>query len=43
MGVTIKGMMISVEAQAQATVKGVMTQVDGSAILQLSGGLVMIG
>jgi type VI secretion system secreted protein VgrG len=43
MGVTIKGMMISIEGQVQTSVKGVMTQVQGSAMLQLSGGIIMIG
>jgi type VI secretion system secreted protein VgrG len=43
MGVTIKGMMISVEGQIQTQVKAVMTQVSGDAMLQLSGGIIMIG
>jgi len=30
MGVTIKGMMVSIEAQIQMQVKGMMTEVDGS-------------
>src|ERR1035437_6823281 len=42
MGVTIKGMMISIEAQIQAEVKAVMTQVTGSAMLTEKGGIVMI-
>jgi len=42
MGVTIKGMMISIEAQVQAEVKAVMTQVTGSAMLTEKGGIVMI-
>jgi type VI secretion system secreted protein VgrG len=42
MGVTIKGMMISIEAQIQMQVKGLMTQVNGSAMLQAQGGIVMI-
>jgi type VI secretion system secreted protein VgrG len=36
-------MMISIEGQVQTSVKGVMTQVTGSAMLQLSGGIIMIG
>jgi len=43
MGVTIKGMMISIDGQVQTDVKGVMTQVTGSAMLKLGGGITMIG
>jgi type VI secretion system secreted protein VgrG len=43
MGVTIKGMMISIEGQLQTQVKGVMTQINGSAMLQVGGGITMIG
>jgi type VI secretion system secreted protein VgrG len=43
MGVTIKGMMVSIEGQVQTSVKGVITQVQGSGMLQLSGGIIMIG
>ena len=42
MGVTIKGMMVSIEAQIQMQVKGMMTEVDGSAMLTAKGGVVMI-
>jgi type VI secretion system secreted protein VgrG len=42
-GVTIKGMMINIEGQVQTTVKGLMTQIKGDAMLQLSGGVIMIG
>ena len=42
MGVTIKGMMLSTEAQVQSTVKSLMTEVDGSAMTTIKGGLVMI-
>ncbi len=42
MGVTINGMMIKVEAQIQAEVKALMTQVSGDAMLQEKGGIVMI-
>jgi type VI secretion system secreted protein VgrG len=42
MGVTIKGMMISIEGQIQVQVKGLMTQVNGDAMLQLKGGITMI-
>jgi type VI secretion system secreted protein VgrG len=43
MGVTIKGMMINVESTIQTAVKGTMTQVQGSAMLQVSGGIMMLG
>ena len=42
MGVTIKGMMISIEAQVQMQMKGLMTEVDGTAMLTAKGGVVMI-
>jgi type VI secretion system secreted protein VgrG len=43
MGVTIKGMTISVEGTMMTTVKGMMTQVNADAILTVKGGLTMIG
>ncbi|HWB07619.1 MAG TPA: type VI secretion system tip protein TssI/VgrG [Pirellulales bacterium] len=43
MGVTIKGMMVTVEGQIQTAIKGVMTQVQGSAMTQIQGGITMIG
>ncbi len=43
MGVTIKGMMVSVEGQVQTEIKGLMTDVKASAILQVQGGITMIG
>jgi type VI secretion system secreted protein VgrG len=42
-GVTINGLMISITGQVQTSVKGTMTQVTGDAMLQLSGGIIMIG
>ena len=42
MGVTIKGMMITIEAQVQMQMKGLMTQVNGDAMLTAKGGIVMI-
>lgn len=42
MGVTIKGMMISIEGQTLTQVKAMMTQVNGDAMLILKGGLTMI-
>jgi len=41
-GVTIKGMMISIEGQVKTDVKGVMTTVNGDGMLTLKGGLTMI-
>lgn len=43
MGVTIKGMMITVDGQVQTQVKGLMTQVNGTAMLKMGGGITMIG
>jgi type VI secretion system secreted protein VgrG len=43
MGVTIKGMKVSVEGQILTEVKGLMTNVNATAILQVKGGLTMIG
>jgi type VI secretion system secreted protein VgrG len=43
MGVTIEGMMIKIEGQIQTEVKATMTQVTGDAMLQLHGGIIMIG
>jgi type VI secretion system secreted protein VgrG len=43
MGVTIKGMMITIDGQVQTQVKGLMTQINGSAMLQVQGGITMIG
>jgi type VI secretion system secreted protein VgrG len=41
-GVTIKGMLISVEGDLQTQIKGTMTQVNGDAMLQIQGGITMI-
>jgi type VI secretion system secreted protein VgrG len=43
MGVTIQGMMISIQGQVQTQVKGTMTQINGDAMLQMQGGITMIG
>jgi type VI secretion system secreted protein VgrG len=43
MGITLSGMMIKIDGQIQTEVKGLMTQVSGTAMLQLSGGIIMIG
>ncbi len=42
MGVTIQGMMISVEGQIQTQIKGLMTQVSADAMLQCKGAITMI-
>ncbi|HEY2617043.1 MAG TPA: type VI secretion system tip protein TssI/VgrG [Acetobacteraceae bacterium] len=42
MGVTIKGMMISIEGQVQTQLKGLMTQVSADAMLQIQGAITMI-
>jgi type VI secretion system secreted protein VgrG len=42
MGVTIKGMMISIEGQVQVDVKGLMTSVSGDAMTTVKGAIVMI-
>jgi type VI secretion system secreted protein VgrG len=41
-GVTIKGLMITVDASVQGVFKSLMTQVEGSAMTQVKGGIVMI-
>lgn len=43
MGVTIKGMMVSVQGQVQTQIQAPMTQISGSAMTQISGGITMIG
>jgi type VI secretion system secreted protein VgrG len=43
MGVTIKGLMVKVEADVQASIKGTMTEVKGDAMLQAKGAITMIG
>jgi type VI secretion system secreted protein VgrG len=42
-GVTVTGMMIKIDGQIMTEVKGLMTQVQGTAMLQLGGGIIMIG
>ena len=43
MGVTIQGMMVSIEGQVQTEVQGMMLQLSGEAMNQISGGITMIG
>jgi type VI secretion system secreted protein VgrG len=43
MGVTIKGLMISIQGQIQTEVKGLMTTVSGDVMLQNKGAIIMIG
>jgi type VI secretion system secreted protein VgrG len=42
-GVTIKGMMISIEGQVKTDVKGLMLSLNADAMAKLSGGVTMIG
>jgi type VI secretion system secreted protein VgrG len=42
-GVTINGMMITAKAQVQLQASALMTQVSGSAMTQITGGIIMIG
>ena len=42
-GVTIKGMMISIEGQVQSEVKGLLVSVSADAMLQAKGAITMIG
>jgi hypothetical protein len=42
-GVTIEALQIQLSAQVQAMIKGLMTQLSGSAMTQISGGVTMIG
>lgn len=42
MGVTIKGMMITIEGQVKTDVKGLMTSVNGDAMLTLKGAITMV-
>jgi type VI secretion system secreted protein VgrG len=41
-GITINGLMITAEAQVQLSAKALMTMVNGSAMTQVQGGIVMI-
>jgi type VI secretion system secreted protein VgrG len=41
-GVTIKGLMITIEGQVQTQLKGLMTQINGDAMLMLKGGITML-
>ena len=41
-GITISGMMVTVEGKATADVKSPMTTVKGDALLTLDGGMTMI-
>lgn len=42
-GVTIKGMMVKVDGQLQTEVHGLYTKISADALLQESGGIIMIG
>jgi type VI secretion system secreted protein VgrG len=41
-GITIKGMMVTIDGQVQTEVKGLMTKVNASAILTVKGAITMI-
>ena len=41
-GVTIKGMMVSIQGQVQLDLKGTMTSVNGDGMLTLKGSITMI-
>ncbi len=41
-GITISGMMISIQGQVQTQIEGTITQVSGDAMLKLKGGVVMV-
>ncbi len=41
-GITLKGMMITSEAQVVHTTKGLMVKAEGSAMVQVQGGIVML-
>jgi type VI secretion system secreted protein VgrG len=41
-GITIKGLTIMVDASVQGTFKSIITQVEGSAMTKVQGGIVMI-
>ncbi len=42
-GITLKGLMITIQGQVQVQVKGVMIQVSADAMLQMKGAITMIG
>ena len=42
-GITLKGMTIQIQGQMMTQVKGLMTMVTADALLQLKGGITMIG
>jgi type VI secretion system secreted protein VgrG len=43
MGVSISGMMIKIEGQVQTSLKGLITQLSADAMMQVKGGITMIG
>ena len=42
-GITIKGLKVQVEGQVQTSVKGLMTEINGTAMLKAGGAITMIG
>ena len=41
-GVTIQGLMVKIEGQTLTQVKGAMTDVNGSGLLKMAGGILML-
>jgi hypothetical protein len=42
MGITINGMMITAEASIQLSATGLMTSITGTAMTEVTGGIIMI-
>jgi type VI secretion system secreted protein VgrG len=42
-GVAIKGLKVQIEGQVMTQVKGTVTQINGDGLLQLHGGIMMLG
>ena len=42
-GIKVNGMLVSVQGQTMTTVSGQMTNIQGAGILELAGGILMIG
>jgi type VI secretion system secreted protein VgrG len=42
-GISIKGTMVTVNGEVQTQITGLMTDVEASAMLQVKGGITMIG
>jgi type VI secretion system secreted protein VgrG len=42
-GVTITGMTVKVEGSIQTQIKGAITQINGDGMVQVQGGVIMLG